>query len=661
MGSLTCNAKTLCGDTVQVAFIADELSDGLLPDAIRINMQMDGDGGYSPLKKTTASVTFLADGAELMALCTADYTIRAVIKNTTKQKILFSGFIVPNSYNQGLTGYNDTITIECVDWLGFAKYVPYSQVDVEKGFSVMGLSSIAKRCFTLINGGAASVTVMIPATVLVSKGSDQEIFLEAVVVSESCFFTSALPDEVTKDYRPVAMNCEEVLTMISESLRLTWLSVGNRIFLADVLSLHYGDSVYTDITTGDVVTYPVLRTITEESIADTACNVSSLARVSMTEVKHARADEVQIMQDPFDTATLHKDGEYVEFYDAVEDPYNRVISVPLRSDIYNDYPPVDVNMPCYSQFVAWRNNKSVVPSPGSPHFLDNYAWGADSWDVALKMYDKNKVTPIRVLLRRKIKYTLPVVGIPRGLVKNAARVLCMSAEIVKGDRADLLWPHNSENIDCRLLVSVIVDGRYYSPVARDYVDEKTVFAVNIYKDGTAHWDIYILGDREEDGIPIPASGALEVVIYSSGELLNPGWDVAWLRRFNVVLKSDTYALRHDLLRPAVERVGFWDNNRTQSIAPPLDIYYNLTEKLLGANAAEPALLYYVAGEELPLAEYAHRLANVGDRKMYEMSLLDDGNIATPLDVFRCPLWSGYKSVAGYERDVLENKIILTLI
>lgn len=664
MGRLLGYAMTLGGQGVQVAFSASELADGVLPDITGVAIQMDGDGEYAPMKTTTASVSLLTDGVALMRIAAAGYPIRVTVDNIVTQTTLFKGYVVPNSYNQQLLGVNDTVTIECIDCLGYSKYVNYAQMDAELGFASLTLGDAVVRCLNLSGAAGRRERVMIPQSAYIWRG-EPVMAIDGLILSEAYFFNSVLPDSVTEDYRPAAMTCEEVLNMIAESFRLTWVMVGEHVYLLDMLSPVGGIVTYRDLLTGETETLPKVHEITEESFAGTSCNISSLSRVVMTEVTHVRRESLSVLQNPFDKAACVKDGEYVEYYDATEDAYNRVISLPLRSKLYDVYSGDG----CYSQFVAWCDNPSVVPSPETPHFLDNYAWGDGNWTVALKIYDPNGGAPLKELLRKKIQYSLPVVGEPRGLPKNAARTLNIAAEVCvaaadNSANRNRLWPKDEKSIDCKLLVSVIVNGQYYDPRVHDYVAEQVVFAVEVFKNGTAHWKIYDIHDKEEDGIPVPGHGTVELVIYNRGNV-DTGWYVAWLKRLELTLRSDTYALREDLLQPDVVRVGKWDLNRVQKIEPPLSMHYMMNERPIGVpwndSGVRASLVYTIDGEDMTFAEYAHALANVGDRLMYEMPLQDEANRISPIDAFKCAMWNGNKVVAGYARDVLNNTVNVTLI
>ena len=684
MGRLIGNTATMAGQNIQVAFWVDEFEDGELPPIVSINTQMDGGGEYSPLKITTASITFLVNGVELIKLCVVDYPIKVYIDNVATQTTIFQGYIVPNSLNQSLSGMNDAITIECVDRLGYSKYVPYSQYHTPTGFGSLRLDDVIFRCLRLIGVDTTSghELIMLPDNVRVWRAHHRDMNFTNLEVSEADFFKSDLPDELTKDYRPNAMTCEEVLTMIAESFHLTWMCVNSNVILYEALS---NSLDYTDLVRNDIVTLPTIRNINEDDFATTACNVSSLPRVSMTEVHHERVDSIQVQQDPFNNSTLHRDGNYDIYYNQSEDPEKSVVSTPLVSDIYNTYGNIDSD--CYSKFVAWRTINSAMPAMTTPTSIGPWCWGDGEWTVALKICDNAK-TELKELLRRKIKYTTPAIGNPGGTAPYAARTLHIAAQVVvaqlnEGEKdpegkklAELnkrLWPKNEKNIDCKLLVSVLLKGYYFNPEDKHYTSEKIVFPVNVREDGTADWDIYGINDRTS-GIPVPAPGQLEFIVYSVGKYSAAGWSVAWLKNLKLTMRSSDWALSDDLAIKPVERVGGWDCNRVQSITElPFDIHYNMTSRPVYIPPVEdiegdlayigaPRLEYNIDGKEMTLCEYAHALANKGDRLMWEITLRDEANALSPLDAFTCSkLWEGLKMMTGYTRDVINNQLTVTLV
>lgn len=687
MGSLLGRAVTLDGDEVTVAFIADEFegNDGeALPEIVSINLQMDGGSGeYLPLKTTTASIGFVVDDVSLLKMCNYGYPIKVAIDNATTHTTIFKGYIVPNSLNQSVSGLNDTVTVECVDRLGYAKYVPYTQYDAPTGFEALSLEAVIERSLRLIDVDFASghERVIVPNNIRVWRGYSRNMSFSKLVVSEVDFFKSKLPDESTKDYRPHAMTCEDVLTMIAKSFHLTWMSVNSDVVLCDGLS---DNLQYVYLGYQGILTLPIVHNIEEDSFASTVCNVSTLSRVAMTEVRHERVESVGILQNPFDDLTLRRNGDYNIYYNSGEDVERSVVSTSLISDIYNTYGSAGDG--CYSQFVAWRTINKALPAMTTSVPIGPWCWGDGEWTVALKICDTDK-TVLRRLLQRKVKFETPAIGNPGGTAYSA-RVLQIAAQVVvaqlndgekdsNGEKmAELkrkLWPKNEKKIDCKLLVSVQLNGLYFKPSDKSYTTDETIFPVNVRADGTADWDIYGLNDGTS-GIPVPTPGQLTFTLYSIGQYGSAGWDVAWLKELELTMRSSDWALSDDLAINPVERVGNWARDRVQSIEPPpFDIYYNMTSRpiycpLVRNDEGEeeyvgrPRLQYDIDGKEMTFCEYAHALANRGDRLMWEMSLRDEANALSPLDAFTCAeLWNGRKAMVGFSRDVINNKITVTLV
>lgn len=666
MGNLIGKAVALNGDEIQVTFTTDEFEDGALPEIVNIVTQMDGSAGeYSPMKITTASISFLVDGASLMSLCVSEQPVAVLVENTGQGSILFRGYVVPNSYNQALSGINDTITIECVDCLGYAKYVHYVQWDANTGFDFLAIDQVISRCFFLCG---ARGKIMLPNTIQVWRGNDR-IDLTRISLSETYFFESIYPDQLTKDYEPQAMSCEQILTMFAESVRMTWVSDGNDVYLRDELGASVGDVSYWDVGTQQQVTHPVLHQIEEKSFATPACNVSGLARISMTEVEYDRVEQVDILQNPFDTNYLHVDGEMEEHYIYGGDPNRRRLAVPLKSDLYDTYYPsrIPEGVPRrFSQFVAWLDDEAITPSESGDHTFIPRGWGVGDWTTALKLYSPESLDGQEIFLQRKVQFTTPAMGLPAGVL--ARRELCINAQVVAtSDIYDWLCPNDEKPVQWQLQVSLTANGLYYDPSTNGYTDEKRQFVLHVTADGRTWFSRGSSPSEDATGIPLPVCGQIIFTIYSNTR--SNAWSIGWLTRLELTLKSSIYGLTTDALRQPIVRVGSWRRNSVQRLTPPFHFHYRMPSRPLyvplpgdGEYRGEPELLLNVAGEGLTLAEYAHKLANMGDRISYEVTLLNDDTRHSPMDAYMVSqLWSGRKIVDGYMQDVLKNEITLTLI
>lgn len=69
---------------------------------------------------------------------------RVQILDKTNDKLIFTGYTVPNIYDQGYTTYYDYLEIECVETTCILKYIKYSPIGSTK--EVVSFKSIIDKC-----------------------------------------------------------------------------------------------------------------------------------------------------------------------------------------------------------------------------------------------------------------------------------------------------------------------------------------------------------------------------------------------------------------------------------------------------------------------------------------------------------------------------------
>lgn len=657
MGKLTGNAVTLDGETIKVTFESESVADGTLAHIVSINTQMDGGGEYSPLKITTASISCLVDGAELMRLCVNEQPVTVIIENVDQESILFKGYLVPNTYNQALSGINDTITIECVDGLGYAKYVNYERGET---FNVMTLAEVFASAATALNIGAVRI-----ANDVSLEGYDVSTTAryDLLRLSDNAFYNSVNPEDIDGEllYEPVAMTWQEVLVMIAESLRLTWVQVGGTMYLIDDINIAASQgSVTYRMQNGFPVNAGDEHDIDEESFATTLCNVSSLPRYSRVVINHAEGGARSIQPALFEYEHLQQDGEVrkEEVTDDNGEVTERVICQALVSRTYS------VLSDNHAMIVGFKKFDAEVPTSNETY--------NDSWE-----------TCVRITPDPETPTAIPVVSCRRqycgAVTPTAGRGFRIDIEQEISLTDDRWWPHNTHDFadgrvfgDFRLEIkstNAAGEVRYfqaYDATWRDtrheniiyFVDESTYYFAQSSSTITA-------AVMSSNVIPVVWSGngdgVIEVTLLARGGK-NAGWRSAYIKKFDIVeAEFRTWANEYPNPTSKKEARGQWKLNEVQEVTLPIDNYYYMTDKAFG-NVIDGVQYkqILVAGEKL--IDRVWSQANHGDRLMWEMALRDEANAITALDAFTCAqLWSGRKVVAGYARDIINNSITLTLI
>ena len=310
MASKIMQFSTLDGDRIKVTFTGDAVSEGtLIPGEDPVRIQMDGGGrDYEAVKYATATITCITDGLQLQDLFTDSINVRISVVNETTGKTLFLGAVSPNTFAQTLTGYNDELAIECVDMLGAAKFVPYAKLNGDNAaFSAMTIAEAMLHIASML--GLQRVWFADSVSVQPRHGEYSTTSYEKLTIAEQYFYENTTPELVHKDsgtevtYAPLAMSCYDALSMLAESLYMTFAQVGEDLYLHDYMPLRAdGQVVYKEIlSTGlgaDRLTVSATE-LTEESFDAGATQISVLPRYSLFSVEHKTAEEVNLLPDAF--------------------------------------------------------------------------------------------------------------------------------------------------------------------------------------------------------------------------------------------------------------------------------------------------------------------------------------------------------------------------
>lgn len=657
MDSLIGNAVTLDGDTIRVTFEGEFAVRGTLAHIVSINTQMDGGGEYSPLKQTTASISCLVDGAELMRLCVSEQPVSVLVENVEQGIILFKGYVVPNSYNQALSGINDTITIECVDCLGYAKYVNYERGET---FSVMTLATLFDNIAVAL--GIDEVRIPNDAGLVDITGNSTARY-DLLTVSDNMFYKSINPEDIDGEllYEPVAMTYAEVLRMIAESLRLTWVQVGSILYLADDVNIATSpDRVMYRRPNGFALYVGSEHNIVEESFATTICNVSSLPRYSRVVINHAEGNGRAIQPALFEYSHLRRAGEvYTEdVTDSEGEVTTRAIYQGLASMTY------DVILDNHAMVVGYKTYDAEET-------VSREAYN-ESWETCLRL-TPDPENPVAIPVARcKKQYC-------GAIVPNAGRGIRVDLEIDVSLTDAKWWPHNVHDFadgrvfgDLRLEVkSITSDGtaRYFNAYSAKWQAEQHSNII-YFIDGSTYVFSGSAGTIDAmimSGNVIPSvwngsgEGTIEVTLLARGGK-NTGWKAVYIKRFDVVeAEFRTWSREYPNPTSKVQSRGQWKLNEVQEVTLPIDNYYYMSDKAFGNLIADNIYKDIIIGGD-SMIDRVWKQANLGDRLMWEMALRDEANAITALDAFTCAqLWSGRKVVAGYARDIINNSITLTLI
>ena len=472
MGYLAGTAVSDSGDSIRVTFNCHALAERTL-SIKSANISADGEANYTAVQYARASVTLLTEGTELLPLCTSVGTA-VIIENLTTKSVLFSGYVTQNTFTQQLI--TDTLTVECVDKLGYSMYNPVPDI------SLIQCNTLAGWCAGF--GDILGVkNVYLSTAVTLRRRSDgkETPRYYRMTFPGDYFLKNTKPDVINghATYAKQKMTIFEALTMIAESLRMTFVQVGEDLYLEE-------PSVTSDIRSYiNAATYvqrdivlPVTA-LTEESFGGTDNSVTTLPVYTLFSLRHGRADSRSVTLPIFDDEFLRVVGGRTTH---VQDD-KTTVSTKLTSILASTMAPTEEGD--NATFVAWK----TYDSEGYDASRGVYN---NSWNKAIRMrtdnYDAMLIT-IPSVLQRTVS-----AAFGRGIKIN------ISMQIT--DDVDTQYPASPIEFTVGWLTATLrVGNLYYNGTT--WVGERVWFDLRVRKEDGSTYAWNQDTGKKTDVIPLP--------------------------------------------------------------------------------------------------------------------------------------------------------------
>lgn len=639
------------GDKITVIFESPYIVNAEL-DIEAVSIQMSA-GGYTPVKYACATIDIISNRSQDTDLLTKE-EVRVTVYNENTGEFLFVGYVQPNNYNIQITGVNDSLTIECVDLLGFAKFLPYTLVN-EKGPRVVELRNAMLQATAILSQRPqvyVADVILLKNYVVGANEHRTTRRYDLLTVLETYFMTNGIPailganESGEVSYAPNMMSCYDVLAMIAESLRMSWVQVGGDIYLHDYLQVQkYGTSTYRSI---DSITAPkevergVIHVLDEESFEGTTVDISATPRYSLVQLERECEEERKVLPELFDIAYMYKNGPKVGDGKMWAQRLVSRLCATHGTSSFIGYSPEDDDA---TSGEYWNRRWSTVLRLGG------------AWDnSALFSY----------------RFQLPVEG-----GRNVG--FRLNWDVMFSDDETALYPEKSpkEIEDAIVVCSLKVGGKWLEAPSSDnmflgaWVNEPTYLTV--HSKGETGWNNtawlqagYFIYDLTKTvfGVGNPG-GVVEFTIHSA-ETRN--WKVMYLKNINLNYILAWEGVEEDTLIPKTKQIGTWTAlKETPVVKLPIQANVPTVGKTFGMNVlgvdyynSEDSQGMRFGSEEMSMIERIEALENFGDGLEYSIPLRDESNKIKAFDVFASPRWVGNKVVVGYDRDVINSSINVIL-
>ena len=697
MGTRIASFSTIDGDAIEVRFAGNSVISGELTLSEQpVILSMEGGAEYKGIKHTSATINCITDGIDLLDLFTSEpLSVVVTITNTTTGERVFNGYTTPNNYNQSLSGYNDELSIECVDWLGVAKFVPYRLLNEGSGFQVLTLKDCLRRIVELLNQNA---DVKLCSNIRIVGGPDASQTTnryDLLTLNESYFFDSTTPDNIdsTLTYQSLAMSCYDVLNMIAESLRSTWVQIGDTIYLIDYILHHaMGRAPYSLISSSNglgLTSYEGISIeLTEELFDEGATQISALPRYSRFSLSRQQADSIDLLQDPFDEKYLSPlNGTYTDYeINSLE----RVSALLLTSKLY-DASYVDSKR--FANFVGYVELKANSLLTSIYDLTSVWGDKKNTWNNVLRIVHASGAgTDYVKVFSRKSRFRTST---------SARQCLFLSLEMEAAFSRDVsrLYPYDlikkgKTSTAFHIFASISVGGKFFQPIQNGgyWTDDEVIFPLYFAngQDTEVEWFNELVAANTlltPYSFESPPEGIIEFSLYlGPGSSLATDWYCCYIRKLALRLIPGWLVNwgAADNPVPEVESIGDWNYQwNYDEVSLPIEIREPLAEKWWGTqiegveymdtqpgNTANPrygTAIEFIQddGVSLPGGNYSMieriaALANMGAGYELRIPIRDTNNTINSLTVFTSPLWSGYKVITAIEKDLANNTATVTI-
>ena len=702
MGTRIGQFRTIQGDLVTVTFTGNYVADGTLTlSASPVVIQMDGGSEYTAVKYATASVTCIVDGmANLDIFSPIPLSVSVTITNTTTGALLFCGYVTPNSYNQTITGVNDELTIECVDWLGAAKATPYRLVNEAAGMQVLTLQECLRHIAQLL-GSSAKIKLCKHLRIVNGLGDAETGRYDLLTLNESYFFSSTTPEEVdgVLTFKSLAMTCYDVLKMVGESLRSTWLQISDTIYLYDNIQHHSnGRALYGLMSGGDGLGLSQFEGDTLEVTAgnlEGEVQISTLSRYSRFSLERNHTQSIDLLHDPFDKTFLSTDSQtYNDYTEGSGSSKKNIRAIILKSKLYDTH---YVDSHTFSNFVGYYEYQpsSLYDSPYDKNSV--YGDARKTWNNVLRILSSPGGVTMQKIFSQKIAFRTAT-------QMRDSLYLNLQIEAAFSRDTSRLYPYQliergTAMRHFKIGMSLKVGDKFYKPHANantgEWVNEETVF--NLYfANGTSQnveWFSNIATYQPWQApydFNLGAGGGVEISLWltdSDGDSNITEWYACYIRKLQLSVIPGPLVnwgiAGHPL--PQVESRGTWGyDSNYDTVVLPIELREPLADKWWGTNiqgveymgASLPnnqfdyprvqADFSFVANPEkydegrYTMLERIEKLATMGDGIEMQMTITDNNNEISPLTALISSLWSGRKVITAYTKNIANNSIQLTI-
>lgn len=337
----------------------------------------------------SCTITLLSDHfiADLFQLNALNATVNILIGD----KIVFNGFIEPQTYSQSFNEIYDELELNCISALSALQYIQYKNVGdngskYEEAKATAGQRTFYEVITEAINKiASAGAKVYFDGSVVLAQGDAAGNIFAQVSISELLFFD---------DDEDSIWTYEDVITEILRYFNLHIRQDGANFYIFNWQTIKAGATIaWINLSTSKTVSMtPQETTISITNVADEETTITVDESFNQIKVTCNRKETSEIAISPFDddtlTAVFPKRTLYARQYQwgedcGTKDAYNKLKEMVKQA---GNYFKEDDNYYIYDWYVqVFRNTQWQTPYYGNN---DYYTWNSETLqDERKDIYD----------------------------------------------------------------------------------------------------------------------------------------------------------------------------------------------------------------------------------------------------------------------------------
>lgn len=267
------NGLLFTGNPIEIVTNIDDTFEHIIKKSAQINL----------LSKNYVGDYFFADNARTVS-----------VQISRNNKIIFSGYLEPNTFSQGYSLPLEEFTLNCTDYLSTLQYLNYNNATINN-YDALKSNASNKSFYNILQELFGGQSIWYDKSKAKSPGRETTLFQD-LGVNENYIYGEDFDDLMTQ---------EELLNEMLQYLNLHIIQEGTEFYVFDWNTIKNERSEWVNIFTSATQALPVNHiTMLSDHHADNSTNITIADVYNQIQVKCELENEETVIESPLDNDRL---------------------------------------------------------------------------------------------------------------------------------------------------------------------------------------------------------------------------------------------------------------------------------------------------------------------------------------------------------------------